>query len=184
MRLGIFGGTFNPIHIGHLLLAQNARETLRLDQVLFIPARIPPHKQTSKLLPASLRLKLVKLAIRKNPSFAVSDMELKRPGTSYTIDTVLQLRKQFPTGRFFLLIGSDLLAVRWRGWDKLRRLCTIVVAQRPGDNPSPRQPGVRLLPMPQLEIASSDIRDRLAKNRSIRYWVPEAVERALLRYGG
>jgi len=181
MRLGIFGGTFNPIHLGHLVLAEAAREALALDRVLFIPAKQPPHKRVRDLLPGATRLRLVKLAIRDHPAFVASDIELARPGPSYSIETVRILRRQFPAAKLFLLIGEDMLEVRWRAWDELRRLCTIAAAHRPGSPPASRH-GVKWLPMPQLAIASSDIRKRLAAGRSIRYLVPSAVARYLRQH--
>ena len=181
MRLGIFGGTFNPIHLGHLLLAEGARETLRLDRVLFIPTHVPPHKRAADLLPSKERLRLVQLAIRGHPAFAASDLEVRRPGPSYTVDTVRLLRRRFPNAQLFLLMGADMLRVRWRGWSKLRRACTLAVARRPGGAPPRREAGIRWVPMPQVAIASSDIRARLRRGRSIHYLVPAAVERAIRR---
>ena len=182
MRLGIFGGTFNPIHLGHLLLAETARETLALDRVLFIPVQQPPHKRLRDLLPGPARMALIELAIRDHPAFVASDIELARPGPSYSIETVRILRRQFPAAKLFLLIGEDMLAVGWLAWGELRRLCTVAAAHRP-DSPRPASGrGVRWLPMPRLDIASSDIRKRLAAGRSIRYLVPGAVERHIRQH--
>ena len=180
MRLGILGGTFNPIHLGHLLLAETARETLQLDRVLFIPVRQPPHKPSRGLLPETVRLRLIRLAIRGRARFAASEMELKRPGPSYSIDTVRILRRRFPQAELFLLIGEDMLSVRWHAWDTMRRLCTIVVACRPGWRMPRRDRFVRRLAMPQVDICSSEIRRRVRAGRSIRYLVPAAVERELI----
>ena len=182
MRVGLFGGTFNPIHVGHLVLAETARERLVLDRVLFIPTQQPPHKRVRGLLPGAARLQLIELAIRDHPAFAASDIELTRPGPSYSIETVRLLRQRLPAAKLFLLIGEDMLAVRWVAWDELKRLCTIVAARRPGVLRPTSARGVTWLPMPQLEIASSDIRKRLAAGRSIRYLVPAAVERAIHRH--
>ena len=181
MRLGVFGGTFNPIHLGHLLLAETARERLALDRVLFIPTRQPPHKSARGLLPGAQRLALIRLAIQGQPAFVASDIELRRAGPSYSIETVNALRATFPDARLFLLIGQDMLAVRWRAWDELKRRCTVVVAHRPESQPVGRERGLTWLPMPQLDISSSDIRTHLARGRSIRYLVPPAVERSLVR---
>ena len=182
MRIGIFGGTFNPIHLGHLLLAETAREALALDRVLFIPSRQPPHKRVRGLLPGPVRLALIELAIRDHPAFVASDIELQRPGPSYSVETVRLLRRRLPAAKLFLLIGEDMLAVRWLAWDELKRLCTIVSARRPGaPRPAPTR-GITWLAMPQVDIASTDIRRRLASGRSIRYLVPPPVERYLLRH--
>ena len=182
VRLGIFGGTFNPIHLGHLLLAETARETLKLDRVLFIPTHQPPHKRVRDLLPADARFALVQLAIQGHPSFVASDIELQRVGPSYSIDTVRVLRQQLPTSKLFLLVGEDMLGVRWLAWDELKRLCTVVAVRRPGTRPARRARGVKWLPMPQVDIASSDIRARLKAGRSIRYLVPPAVERYIRQH--
>ena len=177
MKIGIFGGTFNPIHLGHLLLAETARETLALDRVLFVPTQQPPHKTVRGLLPGPVRLTLIQLAIQHHPAFVASDIELKRDGPSYSIDTARILRRRLPDAKLFLLVGEDMLAVRWLAWEELRRLCTVVVARRPGARAFRRERGLKRLPMPQVAISSSDIRRRLAAGRSIRYLVPSPVER-------
>ena len=182
MRLGVFGGTFNPIHLGHLVLAEAAREALALDRVLFIPTHQPPHKPGRGLLPGATRLKLVQLAIRDHPAFVASDIELQREEPSYSIETVRILRKQLPAAKLFLIIGADMLSVRWVAWGELKRLCTVVVAHRPGGGPGRREAGLRWLAMPQMDIASSDIRRRLRSGQSIRYLVPSAVERSIRRH--
>ncbi|MBI3330759.1 MAG: nicotinate (nicotinamide) nucleotide adenylyltransferase [Candidatus Omnitrophica bacterium] len=181
-RIGIFGGTFNPIHLGHLLLAETAREALALDRVLFIPAHQPPHKRVRGLLPGPVRLKLIELATRDHPAFVASDIELARPGPSYSIETVRLLRQRLPDAKLFLLVGEDMLAARWLAWDELRRRCTIVAARRPGAPRPASVRGVTWLAMPQVGIASTDIRRRLAAGCSIRYLVPPAVERHILQH--
>ncbi|MBI4341940.1 MAG: nicotinate (nicotinamide) nucleotide adenylyltransferase [Candidatus Omnitrophica bacterium] len=177
MKVGVFGGTFNPIHLGHLVLAETARDALSLERVVFIPTRQPPHKPAAGLLAGSVRLTLVQLAIRHHPAFVASDIELQRDGPSYTVDTVQLLHNQVPDAKLFLLVGEDMLAVRWRAWSDLKRLCTIVVAHRPGAKPRRTERGVCRVAMPQLDIASADIRSRAAAGRSIRYLVPDAVAR-------
>jgi nicotinate-nucleotide adenylyltransferase len=178
MRIGLFGGTFNPIHLGHLLLAETARETLQLDRVVFIPTRQPPHKTARGLLPGPQRLEMVQLAIKNHPAFVASDIELQRPGASYTIDTVRALRAQLPLqAKLFLLVGQDLLGVKWAAWEEIQRLCTLAAARRPQAPKPKKQTGIKWLDMPQLDIASSDIRKRAAAGRSIRYLVPGVVAR-------
>lgn len=176
MRLGIFGGTFNPIHMGHLLLAETARETLKLDRLVFIPTHQPPHKSARALASGQQRLEMIQLAIRDQPAFVTSDIELQRQGTSYSIDTVKTLHAQLPMAKLFLLMGGDMLTVRWASWTELKRLCTVAAAKRPGTKPR-RDSGIKWLPMPLVELSSSEIRQRLRKGRSIRYLVPMQVER-------
>jgi len=194
MRVGLFGGSFNPIHYGHLRLAETARESLRLDRVLFIPAGQPPHKGAAGLLEGRERLKLVEMTIRDHPAFIASDIELERPGVSYTVETVGALKRRLPDAKLFLLVGEDMLTIAWRGWKELKALCTVAVARRArpaargassaarivpprSAAAARRQPGLMWLDMPPLDISSSDIRRRLAQGRSIRYLVPPAVER-------
>ena len=178
MRLGIFGGSFNPVHYGHLLLAETARDRLSLDRVVFIPTGQPPHKSAKGLLAGPHRLALIQMAVRDHSAFTVSDIELQRAGVSYSIDSVKILKTQLPAAKLFLLIGADMLSVRWAHWDELERLCTIVAARRPAAA-TRKSAGVTWLPMPLVEISSSDIRQRLRTGRSVRYLVPPAVERYL-----
>ena len=176
-RIGMFGGTFNPVHVGHLLFAETAREQLKLDRVCFIPTGQPPHKSAKDVLPGVVRVQMLQLAIQDNPAFVVSDIELQRKGPSYTIDTLRVIKAQVPAAKLFLLIGQDMLAVRWLAWSEMKRLCQVVVVHRPGCRVRSRQPRLTQLAMPQVDISSSDIRARLKAGRSIRYLVPAAVER-------
>ncbi len=182
MRLGILGGTFNPIHLGHLLLAETAREALKLDRVLFVPTAQPPHKRSRDLAPGAARMALIHAAIRGNPGFAASEIELQRGGVSYSVDTVKILHEQLPMAKLFLVVGEDMLGVRWAAWDTIQELCTVVAAHRPGIT-TRRVRGVTWLPMPQVEIASSDIRARCKLGKSIRYLVPPGVEQVITRLG-
>ncbi len=181
MRLGLLGGTFNPIHLGHLLLAECAREQCALDQVWFMPTAIPPHKPSRQLLDGEQRLALVRLAIRGHPAFRASDVELRLGGVSYTFRTVRLLRARDPRAKMFLIMGSDMLQVSWYGMEELRRLCTFVVAGRPTTQPLRRLPGMRTIAIPQVEISSSMIRARIRRGQSIRYLVPDAVRQSILR---
>lgn len=181
MRLGILGGTFNPIHVGHLLLAEAAREQCRLDAVWFIPTATPPHKPAHRLLDGKTRLALIRLAIQNHPAFHASNLELRVGGMSYTLRTVRELHARFPKAQLFLIIGSDMLAIPWYGLNELCRLCTFVVADRPGGGVRHRFPRMRTLSMPQLDISSSLIRAKLRRGQSIRYLVPDAVARSLTR---
>jgi nicotinate-nucleotide adenylyltransferase len=182
MRLGILGGTFNPIHVGHLILAECAREQCALDRVWFIPTAHPPHKSAPGLLDGAVRLRLIRLAIRGHPAFSASDLELKRGGVSYTIWTVGHLRQRYPQAKVFLIVGSDMLTVPWYAMKELKRLCTFVVADRSASGRSEGFGGARRLVMPRVDISSSLIRDRIRRGRSIAYLVPDAVAEYIARH--
>ena len=132
-RIGVFGGTFDPPHVGHLALAEWATERLRLDRVVFVPAGSPPHKRGARLSSAAARLAMTRLAVRGNRRFVVSTLEVRSPGPSYTVETLRRLRARRPRGRWFLLIGSDSLDEfhTWREPDSILALATVVVAARP-----------------------------------------------------
>lgn len=178
MRLGILGGTFDPIHVGHLRAAENAAEGLSLDQVAFVPAHIPPHR-SEPLTSARDRFVMVALATAANPRFLASDAELRREGPSYTVDTVRGLKQERPEDEVVLIVGSDTFAEMetWRDPDALFALCAVAVVSRPGTNGA-HPPGGRptlLVEGPGLEVSSTDIRRRAARGGSIRYLVPDAV---------
>jgi nicotinate-nucleotide adenylyltransferase len=188
MKLGIFGGTFNPIHVGHLLIADAAAEALELDRVIFIPCATPPHKHPQVLADARHRLRMVKLAIRGNARFGCSDIELRRGGPSYSVETLRQLKHAMPRARFYFLIGTDSLRDlhNWREAAALVQLCEFICVARPGERtPSTRLRGLRVhkLPGHPADISSSDIRNRLARGASVRYLMPEAVQRYIQKTG-
>ena len=190
MRLGILGGTFNPIHLGHLVLAESARQQCRLDRVWFMPTAHPPHKSSRGVLPGTVRLQMVRLAVKGRAAFVASDLELRLGGISYTVNTVRALRAKFPRAELFLIVGADMLRVPWRGMDELARECTFVAAGREsasGDAaPSVRTPGatrVTRITMPRLDLSSSIVRQRVRQGLSIRYLVPDAVARYISRHG-
>ena len=134
-KLGILGGSFNPIHLGHLVLAETAREALGLERVIFIPAKLPPHKRAAALADGADRLAMVRLAVAGNPALAASDIELRRPGVSYSVDTVRALRQKLGAGtEIYFLIGMDTVAelTAWREVARLARLCKFVPLSRPG----------------------------------------------------
>jgi len=183
-RLGIFGGTFDPPHLGHLALAECAREELRLDRVLFVPAGTPPHKAAARA-GAAHRLAMTRAAVRGNPAFAVSAIETRRRGPSYTADTVAAIARAHPGAELFLLMGADMYATfdRWVRPAEIAALATLAVAVRPGarapraSRVAARGRGTRRLANPALEISSSDVRARARRGASLRYLVPEAVAR-------
>ena len=176
-KIGIFGGTFDPIHHGHLILARDAVETLELDRVIFIPAAISPHKLDREPTPPAVRLEMVRAAIEGEPAFAVDAMELERPPPSYAIDTVETLRKREPAGDFFFLIGEDNVArlSTWHRFPELSQMVQFAVLDRSGLNTAHPYPAVRR----HLDISATDIRKRVASGRSIRYLVPPAVEKII-----
>jgi nicotinate-nucleotide adenylyltransferase len=187
-RIGILGGTFNPIHLGHLLTAQDALEQLGLKRVIFIPSATPPHKVVDKLAGARDRLQMIKLAIRGNDRFEVDDIEIKRGGKSYSVDTLAELRRRHPRATFYFVLGADSLRELhlWREVEQLVTLCTFVTVPRPGFEPKPvigprldaatrRRLRQHVLRGHACDIASRDIRARVAGGRSIRYLVPDAV---------
>jgi nicotinate-nucleotide adenylyltransferase len=184
-RIGLFGGTFDPPHFGHLVLAEWARVRLGLDQVVFIPAGAPPHKRGRRLTDVERRLEMTRLAVRGNPAFAVSDFEARRQGLSYTVDTLRHFRARRPGARFFLLMGADSLEdfPTWHQPREIARFATLVVAARPADAPGARGGSVPaaargrvvLLDNPVVAISSSAVRARARAGRSLRYLVPDAV---------
>ena len=177
-RIGLLGGTFNPIHLGHLVLAEEARERLRLDEVWFIPVAEPPMKDDPELAPAADRLEMVRRAIIGHPAFRASDIEIRRGGKSYTIDTLRELRRCYGTRcEFVFIVGSDACRqlAAWKGYPALLRCCRFVIAHRLGFRPTRLPQGVRALDIPALDISATDIRRRIAHGRSIRHLVPERV---------
>jgi nicotinate-nucleotide adenylyltransferase len=178
-RIGILGGTFNPIHIGHLAIAQMAQEKVKLDKVIFVPAFIPPHKTVTHLADAKDRLGMVRLAITGNPGFAVSDYEIKKGGRSFSVDTVSHFRRIYAgKAKLYFIIGGDSLASlpTWKSIDQLLKWVTFIAVNRPGykrNHKSIRHISVES----ELNIASSDLRKRVVQGKTIKYLVPEKVIR-------
>ena len=187
-RIGLFGGTFDPPHLGHLALAEVARDRLRLDEVRFVPSGRPPHKRGARVSPARHRLAMTRLAVRGNPIFTVSTIETRRGGPSFTVETLRHVANEKPPARLFLLMGADSLEefATWRDPDAIRRLATLVVAVRPGGGRKPgrgRDRRVVHLENPGLAISSSLVRTRVRAGRSVRYLVPESVRAYVVRHG-
>jgi nicotinate-nucleotide adenylyltransferase len=173
-RVGVFGGTFDPVHVGHLAIAVAALESVPLDRVLFVPARRSPLKDRDPLASVADRVAMLESAIAGEPRFALSRVELDRDGVSYTVDTLEALRAE---GELFLILGGDALAdlARWRAPDRIRELSTILVAARPGaPEPDPMH-RARAFDAPRLDISSRELRARAARGMSLRYLVPDAV---------
>jgi nicotinate-nucleotide adenylyltransferase len=184
--IGIFGGTFDPIHFGHLRMAEEARDQLGLDRVLFVPNRVSPFKAGGGVSPGELRAEMVRRAIADNPSFAISRVELDRPGPSYAIETVRALRDAHPDADLFFLSGTDAIKdlPAWREPEALLVLARFVAATRPGVDPGAVLAAlpaswadrVTFIEMPGLDISATDLRARVRAGRSIRYLVPPPVE--------
>jgi nicotinate-nucleotide adenylyltransferase len=190
MRVGIFGGTFDPVHLGHLILAEQCREQAALDRVVFVPAARPPHKKGHAVTSFSQRLEMLKLAIAGNPAFAIDELENDRPGPSYTVDTLEELHQRFPDDQLVLLIGSDCLRdlVHWRSPARIGELADILVMARPEwpvDDLEEVRTSLHLPPQlklrglanpPYIDLSSNDLRSRAKGGRSLRYLLPRAVE--------
>jgi nicotinate-nucleotide adenylyltransferase len=187
MRIGIFGGTFDPVHLAHLILAEQCRDQGRLDQVWFVLASRPPHKSPNELTPFEKRAEMLSLALAGNPAFRLEDLEKDRPGPSYTADTLEELCRRYPEHEFFLLIGSDALRdlPDWYEPARIVARATLLVVARPGVTMLPVEEieakvGVpaqlEVVEAPLVAISSSDLRERMRQGRSIRYLVPRAVE--------
>lgn len=186
-RLGIMGGTFDPIHIGHLSVADQVREALGLDAVLFIPAGVPVFKRDRRVAPAADRLAMCRLAVADNPFFDVSDIEIRRGGDTYTVDTLREMRAHYPDNvEFWFIIGADAVASisLWRESDAIAQLCKLAAVTRPGfqlDSATRAQVDeagafdVRYLQATALSVSSSDLRERLEQSLSIRYLTTDGV---------
>lgn len=190
-NIGLFGGSFNPVHHGHLMAAQSALETFDLSQVWFVPSRVAPHKTQPRQADPDHRLAMLRLATEHNLDFDVCDEEIRRGGVSYTVDTVERLRSRHPRTRFSFIVGSDTLADLhgWKDIGRLLTLCDIVTIARPGFDLNTLGANALNLPPPwpekllaraaagvRMDISSSDIRHRVAEGMSIRYMVPPEVE--------
>jgi nicotinate-nucleotide adenylyltransferase len=186
VRLGILGGTFNPPHLGHLVCAQEAYLQLGLERVLLIPARIPPHKPVDEEPGPEHRLELCRLAVGDDERFAVSDLEIKRDGPSYTVDTLEQLHSQAPDSELFLIVGGDVAAglPRWREPERVLSLATLAVAKRRG---TPRDAienalgslrggeKAQFFRMPRIGFSSTMVRTRVRAGQPVKYIVPDRV---------
>ena len=191
MNIGIFGGTFNPIHSGHLIIAQEIINKKDLDKIIFMPNASPPHKKDMALADASLRFKMIELAIKNNALFDIDDFEMTSKGYSYTIDTLSYLSKKYPSDNLFFIIGADSLFEihLWKNCEELIKNYNWIIANRPGKEISEKK--LSQVPLPDelikkltnslvetsfIEISSSKLREMVRNNESIKYFVPEPVE--------
>ena len=177
MRIGLFGGTFNPIHRGHLLLAEGAIRTLNLDEVWWIPAHLPPHKEVEGKISAQGRARMVELAIQGNPKFCLCRVELERPPPSYTIETVRMLQKQQPNAEWFFLIGSDTAQElpTWREIQELMQRVQFISIPRLGQQGQALPQGVREIPVQTLDLSSSQVREKIRRGESVSEILPPPV---------
>lgn len=194
MRLGIFGGTFNPPHLGHLVCAQEAYLQLELDRVMLMPARIPPHKAVDDEPGPTHRLELCRVATEDDPRFVVSDLEMRREGPSYTVDTLEELHSQDPDTELFLIVGGDVAAglPRWHEPERVLSLATPAIAKRRGTPRASIEDALGALPggeracffrMPRVGFSSTMVRDRVRSAQSIRYIVPDGVAKYINEHG-
>lgn len=193
--LGILGGTFDPIHLGHLHMAEAIYEQIALEQIVFIPAFVPPHKLGQDYAPAEHRFAMTELAVRSYEHFSVSDMELRRSGVSYTIDTLRELHKLYPEKKLYFIIGADSVAQlhTWNSIEEMLELATFVAAGRPGYedvmNEVVRHLGseavkhILLLHTPEYDISSTEIRTRIRTGKSLSGLVPQEVENYIKEHG-
>jgi nicotinate-nucleotide adenylyltransferase len=194
MRTGILGGTFNPPHLGHLVAAQEAYRELDLDQVMLIPAGVPPHKPVEDEPGAEHRLQLCRLAVGDDDRFTVSDLELRRDGASYTVDTLDVLRSQSPSDDLFLILGGDIAAglPDWHESERVLELATVAIAKRRGTAKAAVEGALatlaggeraRFFQMPRIGISSTMVRRRVRAGQPIRYFVPDPVMHYIERHG-
>lgn len=177
MKIGILGGTFNPVHIGHLILAEEAREKIGLDKIIFVPTYLPPHKNNSDIASAANRFEMIKTAIRANRAFMVSDLEIKRQGKSYTIDTLRELKKKYPKDELYFISGSDLLKYleAWKDLAEILKMVKFIVATRPG-YPLEKIPHyISTVSIRAVDVSAFEIREAIKEKKSFRYLVPESV---------
>jgi nicotinate-nucleotide adenylyltransferase len=178
-KIGIYGGTFDPIHHAHLILARDALERLGLDEIIFVPAAISPLKKTAPVASGELRLAMLRAATKGEPKFVVDDCELRRPPPSYTIDTIEKVRQGNRRTAIYCLIGEDNVQTltKWHRFDELEKMVRFVVLDRTGQPPTSSYPVIDR----KIDISATEIRMRVASGRSIRYLVPPAVEEIIRR---
>lgn len=183
MKVCLFGGTFDPPHLGHLIIAQTIFEAENFDQIVFVPAYQPPHKNGMKISPVDQRLEMLNIAIKENPNFIMSDLEIERKGLSYSIDTIMEFKKQnnLNSNELFYLMGSDSLRQfkKWKDPKMIIDESRVIVAIRPGFRPSDIPnwilAKIQFASIPRIEISSTTIRERWVNDKTIRYMVTESV---------
>lgn len=179
-KIALFGGTFDPIHVGHLIMAQMACEAMKLDQVIFIPSFIPPHKSTRRLFTAQDRLKMVRLAVRGNDKFVASDFEVKQAKKSYSVDTVQHFYQKLGSKtKLYFIVGGDAVHTlhTWKNIDKIRQHVEFISVNRPGYVRGKAKNDHYAVTVQGIDISSTQIRERILKGKPIQYLVPDAVLR-------
>ena len=196
LKIGVMGGTFNPVHYGHLVTAEEASVQFGLDKVIFMPTGWPPHKQNREIISPEDRYLMTVIATASNPHFTVSRLEVDRPGPSYSIDTIKALREIYgQSSEIFFITGADAVweILTWKEPEKLAELCSFIAATRPGydlekfkkiqpDQKKVKIPNVYFMEVPALAISSTDIRRRVSEGRPIKYLVPEGVDNYIYKY--
>ncbi len=185
MKIGLLGGTFDPIHLGHLHLAKKIRDRLCLDKVIFIPTNLPPHKKDIRVTKARHRYDMVRLAIESYKRFEVSDVELKRKGRSYSVETLRHFRKRYGSrAEIFFITGSDSLTAldKWKNLRRILRLCKFIVIKRPGFKIRGSSGEFIVLDIDAKDISSTKIRDRIRNGRDIRDFVPKKVAKYIQKH--
>ncbi|NJD03859.1 MAG: nicotinate-nucleotide adenylyltransferase [Ruminiclostridium sp.] len=196
-KIGILGGTFNPVHYGHLIVAEAVREDFRLDRVLFIPVGIPPHKSFNEVADARHRYNMVKCAIGSNPNFEASHLEIARLGLTYSIDTLTSLKVSYTEKTdFYFIIGADVVPelITWKDYTRVFKMCSFIAVLRPGNDGEAlklqideltkiHRANIVIARAPQIDISSTVIRERIMSGRTIKYLVPDCVENYILDNG-
>ena len=191
-RIGVLGGTFDPIHYGHLAAAEEARAKLNLREVIFVVAGLPPHKLDEEIAPAEDRYAMVELAVASNPHFSVSRIDIDRPGPSYTVDTIALLRQEWTEEIYFIMGIDSLMEIdTWHQPQRLIQLCRLVAVKRPGYEPDLERleetiPGItartEIIDMPEVDISSTDLQRRVREGLPIKYQVPPEVEEYIYQH--
>ena len=184
-RIGVLGGTFDPPHLGHLLVASDVHAALRLDRLLLVPSASPPHKQGKVRAPAEKRLEMMRAAVAGDDRFEVDDLELRRPGASYSVDTLRELRERYPDAELYFVVGMDQLKEfhTWREPEEVARLARLVGVSRHGETPDPSGPVAVPVEVTRIDLSATDIRDRIQAGQPIRYFVPDPVLEIIERDG-
>ncbi|MCM8764272.1 MAG: nicotinate-nucleotide adenylyltransferase [Candidatus Omnitrophica bacterium] len=186
LKIGVFGGCFDPVHTGHLIVAEMAKEQFHLEKVIFVPAKIPPHRG-GLVASSEHRIEMLKLAIEGNPAFEISDVEISRDSVSYTYDTMMIFQKKFSSASFYIIVGWDSFVIlpSWRNAEKLAQKFLFIVAPRITEKSEmarfPFDVKYRMLDIPRFEISSTLVRQRIKSGQSIRYLVPDNVFNYIIR---